>query len=58
MYRLFSQANPDLTHETAKGWLYQDIFTHEFNISFGYLWKDICDKYEWFHAQKKAMVTK
>ncbi len=54
MYRMFLKDNPDLTEQTAKRWLYQDIFTHEFNISFGFPRSDICDKCEWFYAQMKA----
>ena len=30
MYRLFLQDNPDLTPESAKKWLYQDIFNNDF----------------------------
>ncbi len=58
MYLVFLKDNTDLTEQTAKRWLYQDIFTHEFNnISFGFPRSDICDKCEWFYAQMKAAYS-
>ena len=53
MNRLFIQENPDL-HGKVLYWLYEDIFNHEFNVSFGYPRSDVCDKCELFTAQIKA----
>ena len=53
MHRLFIQENPDL-HGKVLYWLYEDIFNHEFNVSFGYPRSDVCDKCELFTAQIKA----
>ena len=53
MHRLFIQENPDLQGEVLY-WLYEDIFNHEFNVSFGYPRSDVCDKCELFTAQIKA----
>ena len=40
MHRQFSAENPDVT---VRYWLYNDIFNHDFNISFGFPRSDICD---------------
>ena len=53
MYRIFLDDNPDLKN-IVKRWLYQDIFTHEFNTAFGYPRSDICDTCESYYAQIKA----
>ena len=53
MHRLFIQENPDLQGKVLY-WLYEDIFNHEFNVSFGYPRSDVCDKCELFTAQIKA----
>lgn len=57
MHQLLLKDQPNL-EGAAKYWLYEDIFNHEFNISFGYPRSDICDTCEKFYADiKKSEVN-
>lgn len=54
MHRLLVKEYPNL-ERSAKYWLYEDLFNHEFNISFGHPRSDVCDTCEKLTADIAAV---